>query len=295
MAKYHITASGDPGICRALIKCPLGDEALHFETAADTRSAYEEMMSPMAANIKRSLKSLNADGLRQSLFAEARAAGMNVVVIQEATELATLLHEGQFRSAAPGEARPPYITHPLRNAVRGIRWGSEETEQILIAIFHDIVEDSPLEFCEINGISVRDEHHAREVLLAFITEKYGPRVASGVRKLSNPILSKEQKASMTIEEKHDGYVVHVAEAIRDDEDAFFGKLLDLHDNAAGLYHTDFPARKAQTRKQATKYLKTVPVLRAELARNPFSNPKMQASAVDSINLIEARLRWMLAK
>lgn len=293
MANFHITHSGEAGVCRAQIKCPLGGASLHFETASEARVAYEVMMSPLAASIKRSLKSLDADGLRHTLYAEARSAGMDVQIILKATELATLLHEGQYRAAAPGEVRPPYITHPLRNSVRVIRWGSRATPQVLITMLHDVVEDSPFKYAELEGVSVRDEQHAREVLLAHINDEYGERVASGVFKLSNPLDDPVERASKTVEQKHAEYVAHVREAIAGDEDAFLGKLSDLHDNASGLYHTDFVSRRAQTRKQATKYLMTVPALQAELERNPFSDPAINSSAADCIKLIDARLRWML--
>jgi (p)ppGpp synthase/HD superfamily hydrolase len=184
MAKYHITASGDAGVCKAQIKCPLGDESLHFETAAQARAAYEGIMSAPAAAIKRSLKSLDTDGLRETLFAEAHAAGMDVVAIQKAAALASELHEGQFRSAAPGEKRPPYITHPLRNAARLVRWGAEDTDQVNIAILHDVVEDSPEAFCKSRGIDFSDEQSARDELLSHIETEYGARVASGVKGLS---------------------------------------------------------------------------------------------------------------
>jgi hypothetical protein len=42
---YHITASGEPGICRAKIKCPLGGGAMdHFESPESARAAYESIM-----------------------------------------------------------------------------------------------------------------------------------------------------------------------------------------------------------------------------------------------------------
>lgn len=295
MEKYHITSSGDVRGCKAKIKCPLGDESLHFETPEEARAAFEEMMSPLAANLKRSLKSLDADGLRVTLFAESKSAGMDVEKIRKASEFATLLHEGQYRAAAPGEARPPYITHPLRNSIRAIRWGAQDTDQVLIGLFHDIVEDSSLRYVELEAIEVKDEAEAREVLLDRIRKEYGNRVASGVLKLSNPLEDPAVKAAKTIEERHESYAYHVGQAIKNDEDAFLLKLSDLHDNAAGLYHTDFESRKAQTRKQAKKYLHTVPRLKQALELHPFTNEKIQAAAVDSVNLIEARLRWMLAK
>lgn len=296
MAKYHITAAGNASVCKAQIKCPFGDESLHFETAPEARAAYEAMMSPMAAKIKRSLKSLDTDGLRQSIFAEAQAAGFDVEPIHRAAALATELHEGQFRSAAPGEKRPPYITHPLRNAARMLRWKTKVPERVTISLLHDVVEDSPLKFAEDRGIKVRDEAHAREVLLAHIKKEFGARVASAVNKLSNDLVDPEVRANQTLEEKHDGYVSHAEEAVRDDQDVLAAKIDDVHDNGAGLYHTDFPARKLKTRNQAIKYLKLIPKLRAELERNPYvDEPEFQAELEASLDLSEARLKWMLSK
>lgn len=295
MARYHITASGDPGLCRAQIECPLGDSELHFETKEEARKAFEKMMTPLAAGIKHSLKTLDSDGLRQSLFAEAHEAKMNIVLIQKAAAFATSLHEGQFRAAAPGEKRPPYITHPLRNAVRVIRWGSKSTVHVLGALLHDVVEDSSEKYAKDEGLAFKDEDHARSQLLTRIRADYGDRVAELVHKLSNPVQAAEERARLSVEEKHRIYKAHVTEAISDDSDVLLLKLSDFHDNAAGLYHTDFEHRKAQTEKQARKYLATLPAFAAELERNPLPDEKIHDSAVDSVALIEARLRWMLNK
>lgn len=42
MAKYHITAKGEPGICRATKRCPLGDESEHYPSRAEAQKAFEE-------------------------------------------------------------------------------------------------------------------------------------------------------------------------------------------------------------------------------------------------------------
>lgn len=43
MAKYHITAKGEPGVCRATSKpCPLGSDDKHYDSPEAAREAYEK-------------------------------------------------------------------------------------------------------------------------------------------------------------------------------------------------------------------------------------------------------------
>lgn len=56
MAKYHITAKGDPGVCRATKSCPLGGENDHFDSKEAAREAFEERQETQAL----------VDGLRKS-------------------------------------------------------------------------------------------------------------------------------------------------------------------------------------------------------------------------------------
>lgn len=50
MAKYHITAKGNPGVCRAKIKCPFGDlEKEHYATKEEARTAFEKKMEESSA------------------------------------------------------------------------------------------------------------------------------------------------------------------------------------------------------------------------------------------------------
>lgn len=42
MAKYHITAKGNPGLCRATKRCPLGGENEHYSTKEEAQKAYEK-------------------------------------------------------------------------------------------------------------------------------------------------------------------------------------------------------------------------------------------------------------
>ncbi len=52
MAKYHINAKGEPGVCQALKNCPFGGEAAHYASAQEAREAYElKMFSESVAKV----------------------------------------------------------------------------------------------------------------------------------------------------------------------------------------------------------------------------------------------------
>jgi 5-methylcytosine-specific restriction endonuclease McrA/predicted small lipoprotein YifL len=44
MSKYHITAKGEPGLCRAKHSCPLGDANSHYTTREEAAQAFEDTM-----------------------------------------------------------------------------------------------------------------------------------------------------------------------------------------------------------------------------------------------------------
>lgn len=241
------------------------------------------------------LKSLDAQGLHRALLNEAAIVGLDVEKLDTAAKLAFQLHEGQFRRAAPGEKRPPYITHPLRNAVRLIRWGVRDTDQVVMGVFHDTVEDCPEKFCDLNGITYTDEQDARTHLLKHIEDNYGARVARAVNKLSHPVESKEARNAKPIEQKNEEYADGVAQATLNDLDVFLNKTSDMHDNGAGLRHTDFESSRRQTVKQGVKYLGTVPKLRDSFASVDIQDPMLYSSVAASLDLIEARLLWIVSK
>ncbi len=291
---YHINPkSGSVGKCRAEEgNCPFGPVEDHYDSPASARLAFEKKMSANPLD-RSTLKSLTADELRSVLVKEAGEIGLDTKKVAKAALFAKELHRGQFRSAPPWEERPAYITHPLRNAIRLIRWGCKEPNVILAGILHDTVEDCADKYCDDRGIKYSSPEEAREILLAKIRKDYGKRVAELVLKLSNPYQSDEERALMTIEQKNNDYTAHVAEAIKGDSDVLLAKLSDFHDNAASLIHSNYPGRERQTKKQAVKYMQTMPVFRAELARNPLKNPVLRKSTFDSIILIEDRLRDIL--
>jgi len=105
------------------------------------------------------------------------------------------LHKGQFRSAAPWEERPAYIVHPLRNAIRLIRWGSKDPNVILAGILHDTLEDCAEKYCDARGIQYASENEAREILYKKLKKDYGSRATEITLKLSNDIQSEEEDDS----------------------------------------------------------------------------------------------------
>lgn len=292
---FHINPkSGAVGSCRAEKgRCPFGPENEHFTTAAEARKHYEKKMSEEHPLDRSTLKSLTAEELHEVLVIEAGEISLETPVIEQAATFARELHEGQFRSAPPWEARPPYITHPLRNSIRLIRWGCKDQVTIVAAILHDTVEDSSEKYCRDRGIPYKDEEDARRVLLAEIERVYGSDVAHVVHKLSNEVSDPKVRARMTDTEKIEEYVGHVSHSISNDHRVFLAKLADFHDNAASLIHTLYPGREKQTQKQANKYWHTMPEFRKALIANPFSDPVIRNSVHASITLIEDRLKAIL--
>src|SRR5579875_3211223 len=41
MARYHINEQGNPGLCKATVRCPFGDASEHYSTPEQAREAYE--------------------------------------------------------------------------------------------------------------------------------------------------------------------------------------------------------------------------------------------------------------
>ncbi|MGA9874166.1 MAG: hypothetical protein WBQ44_23905 [Rhodococcus sp. (in: high G+C Gram-positive bacteria)] len=71
--------------------------------------------------------------------------------VQGAIGLASLAHRGQTRPGQNGNTEP-YITHPLRNTLRLIRFGCEDTDVLSATALHDTVEDQPERLVELmNG------------------------------------------------------------------------------------------------------------------------------------------------
>lgn len=184
--------------------------------------------------------------------------------VQDAIELAAHLHDGQTRANRANLPRTPYIEHPLRNAVRILRWGVKDQDIVIASILHDTVEDCAKKIYEIvHGVKAPkdiSEEELREVSITFIAEIFSAEVARIVLAVSNDILP----LGTTREARYGIYLNHVRDVIRGDIAVFIVKLSDFVDNAVGLYHNDFGANREKIVGMATKYLPVVPVFETEL-------------------------------
>lgn len=183
------------------------------------------------------LKELDSAGLTLVVLEEAlhRFRPIDHSKIHEAVNVATFLHRKQTRAVRKNLPRTPYIEHPLRNALRLMRWGVTNPALIIAAVLHDTVEDGLEEILtEYVGMKTiyDDVEMNRAIALEWIEEVFGRQVRYIVAKMTNPI----EEGEPTPEEKRENYASHVEEAITADVFVYLCKLADFTDNATGLYH-----------------------------------------------------------
>lgn len=209
------------------------------------------------------LKKLDPALLTVALLNEANRSKMNGELVFEAISFAALMHEGQTRANRENLPRTPYIEHPLRNAIRVLRWECSSQDVVLATILHDVVEDCSRKFVKkyklTDSIPDQSEASARQAMLDYISDVFGEEVARVVNQVSNPI---PENKNMTREEKHLYYFANVVEKIRNDPNTLLVKFTDFVDNATGLYHNDFPAKF----NLARKYRPLVAVFREEIKK-----------------------------
>lgn len=135
--------------------------------------------------------------------------------ITSAMQVATHLHRDQRRLVRGDMPRVPYIEHPLRNALRLIRWGLGCADGVTVALLHDTVEDCSDEI-------ERDFATADQSASDWITQGYGEAVGTRVVALTNP---------------QGPYAEHIlAMAADGDLITLLNKASDLVDNAGSLKH-----------------------------------------------------------
>lgn len=182
------------------------------------------------------LKDLDSVSLAEMLrahFVEHYPAGI-VQRLTDAIQVASYLHRHDVRRGGRGRLpNPPYIEHPLRVAIRLIRFGVENPDAIIAAILHDTVEDHPFEFSEFQGVGkARTEGSARNLALQFIGKHFGYHVANVVSDVTNPIL----RDGMSKADKIKAYQDHVAWVVTASGHALIVKVSDFKDNAGSLHH-----------------------------------------------------------
>lgn len=149
------------------------------------------------------------------------------LLLLKALEIMLSLHQHQ---AARQDG--PYINHVLRVTLRILRWGAKNSEEIISALWHDVLEDQVRKLVfEVGGfpessIGARDlQKEGRKVIERF----WGNGVMSNVSLLTTPDLSAAQSAK----EWNKRYATHVETII---VIPICGriKLSDFCDNGLGL-------------------------------------------------------------
>jgi (p)ppGpp synthase/HD superfamily hydrolase len=211
------------------------------------------------------LKELNAEGLAVAVsdFGK-RTAAIDPAKLDEAILFAADAHRRHFRANRGKFPYTPYIEHPLRNAMRVIRYGTADQAVLNACLLHDTVEDAPFEIAKnYAGITTKDEAVARQASLDYIARAFGQETADIVLGLSNPL--DEGQGELTEAQKRDVYAHHVRDAIQDPKVALC-KISDLIDNAASLHHTLTGMKPEAIQRRARKYLEIWPDIEARIAQ-----------------------------
>ena len=277
----HINDEGRKLECQNPETCRFGTAA---RTEGEARTLYEKKMSAhllaSTTTLKEhrrqnsaglryvSLKDMSAAELANCLRYLSRDLGFDEEKVEQAIEVATVLHQNQVRTPHNSQKRTPYIEHPLRNAIRLIRMGVKEQDLVVSAVLHDTIEDGSVDFvlkCS-KGAARRedvDEPRARKLLGAYIRKEFGEHVLNVVLSVTNDYVPKGKK-QVGIEEKTRTYCNHVARSIHKNPDALLVKLSDYVDNATGLYHNLGRGREERIMRMAIKYLPVADVFRHEM-------------------------------
>lgn len=197
-------------------------------------------------------------------------------MITSAATVASFLHRNQTRSVRGDLPRVPYVEHPLRVALRLIRWGVTDGEVVVAALLHDVLEDCSEELLEVFGTGP-------ETGVKCLSRMYTPRVAALVEALSNPT---------------DGtsYAQHVEAIARTNPVALLVKASDLKDNAGSIPHQMGHGDEAKMLRRARKYEPVLPVVAHELDRRRIGELALPFTiAAEQITTLHEVLAALLAE
>ena len=211
------------------------------------------------------LKEMEASLLRTAILshiAHSYRADINcasiVAQVEAAIDIASYAHRSQTRQNRGEMPKVHYVEHPLRNALRALRYGVIDPATITAIILHDVVEDcAAIVAVELCGapLGLGEEAYRRTAHLFFF-ETFGLQVARTVAALTNGL----RPDGLTRDEKNALYIEHVLSEIGDPR-VFVAKYVDFVDNALSLHHSVNPA---MVKRLATKYLMLVEPFRARL-------------------------------
>ncbi|KIA73481.1 hypothetical protein ANMWB30_24080 [Arthrobacter sp. MWB30] len=167
-------------------------------------------------------------------------------LITSAATLASFLHRNQTRFVRNTMPRVPYIEHPLRVALRLLRWDITDPELIAAALLHDVVEDCAAELLEYFS----GPEHAGETALECLQRLYGADVATLVEHVTNPA---------DVVDAH-SYLAHVRTLASSGSVALYLKASDLKDNAGSIRHQLGHGKDERMLRMVAKYRPAVAVV-----------------------------------
>jgi (p)ppGpp synthase/HD superfamily hydrolase len=187
-------------------------------------------------------------------------------LITSAATMASFLHRRQTRFVRGGMPLVPYIEHPLRVALRLVRWGVQDPNLVGAALLHDVVEDCSEELLSVFGQS-------NETALHCLARLYGGDMAAHVEQVTNPADVVDAAS----------YQLHVAALAWSGTSAVLIKASDLKDNAGSIRHQLGYGQDARMLRLLRKYLPCVrEVSRSLSAMDVEETPSLAwtAAAVD---------------
>ncbi|WP_026819991.1 HD domain-containing protein [Arthrobacter castelli] len=165
-------------------------------------------------------------------------------MITSAATMASFLHREQTRAVRGDMPKVPYIEHPLRVALRLIRWGARDGNLIAAALLHDVAEDCAAELVDIFG-------HGDETVFDCLGRLYGGDVAECVKTVTNPT-------------DGTGYEEHLCRLADSQSPALLIKASDLKDNAGSIRHQLGHGKDSRMLCRLRKYLPVVDIVSTEL-------------------------------
>jgi (p)ppGpp synthase/HD superfamily hydrolase len=156
--------------------------------------------------------------------------------VGDAIAMASYLHRKQTRGSRGSQPRDEYISHPLRNSLRAIRFNCESENIAIANIMHDTVEDCTdemiaIEYPELDISDWTQQEKQDFAIDEIILPAFGERVAKTVKGVTNA----PKKPGISKLQSQQEYREKVLKAI-EDEDVFIVKTFDWLDNAGSLHH-----------------------------------------------------------
>ncbi|MEU0549879.1 HD domain-containing protein [Micromonospora sp. NPDC005979] len=185
-----------------------------------------------------------------------------------ALDLAAELHRDDRR------VREPYLNHLLRVAIRLMHhYQVRDVDVIVAGLLHDAVEDHPAELAA----------GGTDAALAALAARFGPRVATLVAAVTNPVYDPAR-------DRNTQYREHLAVSLEREPWARVIKVSDFTDNGVGVIHTVGP----KVVSSARKYRPLVPLFRDLIGRpdTPLS-VEVKRHIFSQLDLAEERFSAIL--